>query len=63
MCALVLGLLMATPLPKKLVEAVGKKLPVPVSSVIRDIVLLAALVLCVLQVASNTYSAFIYFQF
>lgn len=63
LCALVLGLLMATPLPKRLVEAAGKKLPVPVAHVIRDLALLVALVLCVLQVASNTYSAFIYFQF
>ena len=62
-CALILGLFMATPLPKRLVEAVGKKMPVPVAAVVRDLALLAALLLCVLQVASNTYSAFIYFQF
>ena len=62
-CALVLGVLMATPWPRNLVEAVGKKLPVPVANVIRDVALLAAMVLCILQVASNTYSAFIYFQF
>ena len=61
--AMVLGILMATPLPKMLAEAAGKKMPVSVSCVIRDVALLAAMVLCVLQVASNTYSAFIYFQF
>lgn len=62
-CALVLGILMATPLPKRMMEAIGKKLPEPVANVIRDVALLAAMILCVLQVASNTYSAFIYFQF
>ena len=63
LCVLILGILMATPGPKKLVEAVGRKLPAPLVAVIRDLALLAALILCVLQVASNTYSAFIYFQF
>ncbi len=62
-CALILGIIMATPIPKQLVEAVGKKLPAPVAAIIRDVTLLAALMLCILQVASNTYSAFIYFQF
>ena len=62
-CALVLGILMATPLPKQIVTKIGSKLPEPVSNVIRDVALLAAMFLCVLQVASNTYSAFIYFQF
>lgn len=63
LCVLVLGVLMATPLPKQLVAAVGRKLPAPVAAVIRDVALVAALLLCILQVASNTYSAFIYFQF
>ena len=63
LCALVLGVLMATPLPKRLVAAAGRKLPAPVAATIRDVALLAALLLCILQVASNTYSAFIYFQF
>lgn len=62
-CALVLGILIATPLSKRMVEKLGKKLPEPVANVIRDVVLLVAMILCVLQVASNTYSAFIYFQF
>ena len=63
LCVMILGLCMATPWPKRLAEAAGKRIPVPVSAVIRDLALLGALVLCVLQVASNTYSAFIYFQF
>lgn len=63
LCVLILGIFMATPLPKHLTEAVGKKLPAPVCAIIRDVALLAAMVLCILQVASNTYSAFIYFQF
>lgn len=63
LCVLVLGILMATPLPKRLIETVSKKIPAPVGAVIRDVALLAALLLCILQVASNTYSAFIYFQF
>ena len=63
LCALILGIFMATPIPQKLITAAGKKLPAPVTAVIRDLTLLAALLLCVLQVASNTYSAFIYFQF
>ena len=62
-CALVLGILMSTPFPKNLVTAINRKLPEPVSCIIRDIALLAALLLCILQVASNSYSAFIYFQF
>ena len=63
LCALVLGLLMSTPFPKKLATAVAGKLPAPAVSIIRDVALLAVLLLCILQIASNTYSAFIYFQF
>ena len=62
-CALVVALVMATPLPKLLMEKVQAKLPVAVYDIGRNIVLLGAMLLCVLQVASNTYSAFIYFQF
>lgn len=62
-CVLVLGILMATPFPKQLMESAGKKLPATASSILRDLALLSALLLCILQVASNTYSAFIYFQF
>lgn len=61
--ALVVGLVMCTPAPKLLLERVQKKLPAPVYDIARIVVLLAGLLLCVLQVASNTYSAFIYFQF
>ena len=63
LCALILGILMSTPLPKLLVERISQKLPVPVSNILRDIFLLAALILCILQIAANSYSAFIYFQF
>ncbi len=62
-CALVVGLLMATPLPKMLMEKVQSKVPQAVYDIARNVVLLLELLLCVLQVASNTYSAFIYFQF
>lgn len=60
---LVIAVLVATPIPRNLLNAVSKKLPVPVSTVIRDVALLLIMGLCVLQVVSNTYSAFIYFQF
>ncbi len=63
LCALIIAIIMSTPIPKKLLCAVGEKLPAAVTVVCRDVVLLLALVLCILQVASNTYSAFIYFQF
>ena len=63
LCVLILAIFMATPLPKLLVEKLGKKLPMPLGCILRDIALLAAMILCILQVASNTYSAFIYFQF
>lgn len=62
-CALILGLVMATPLPKLLLEKLRSKLPPMVCDVVGNAGLLLALLLCVLQVASNTYSAFIYFQF
>ena len=61
--ALVLAVLLSTPLPNKLVCFVGEKLPESAASILRDLALLAALILCILQIASNTYSAFIYFQF
>lgn len=63
LAALIVGLLMATPLPKLLAEKVSKKLPVALSDILCNTGLLLALLLCVLQVASNTFSAFIYFQF
>ena len=60
---LIVGLVMATPLPKLLLEKASKKLPTAVCDIAANVVLLLALLLCVLQVASNTFSAFIYFQF
>lgn len=60
---LILAIILATPIPKKIVSAVAEKLPTPLVSICRDVVLLMVLLICVLQVASNTYSAFIYFQF
>ena len=63
LCALVLALVCATPLPKLLLSKVQKKLPEAAADIISNVFWLGALLLCVLQVASNTYSAFIYFQF
>ena len=63
LCVLIIGLVMATPLPKLVLTRVTQKLPAPVCDIVCNLTLLAAMLLCVLQVASNTYSAFIYFQF
>jgi len=60
---LVLGVLMSTPLLKKLGERITGKIHENIWIPVKYIGLLLALLLCVLQVASNTYSAFIYFQF
>lgn len=60
---LVIALVMATPLPKMALEKIKQKLPEPVCDIAANVVLLMTLLLCMLQVASNTYSAFIYFQF
>ena len=60
---MLLGILMATPLLKKLYDLLKSKIHENIFIPIKYIVLLMALMLCVLQVASNTYSAFIYFQF
>lgn len=60
---MLLGILMATPLLKKLYDLLKVKIHENIFLPIKYIVLLIALMLCVLQVASNTYSAFIYFQF
>ena len=62
-CVLLLGILMATPLPKCMLKKAKSRMPETAAAIIRDVSLLAVLALCVLQVASNTYSAFIYFQF
>ena len=60
---LVLAILMCTPIFKKVYEFLKSKVHENVLIPIKYIVLLTAFMLCVLQVASNTYSAFIYFQF
>lgn len=60
---LVLALLMSTPLLKKLYEYIKTHICESVVLPMKYILLLLMLFLCVLQVASNTYSSFIYFQF
>lgn len=60
---LILGLVMATPLPEITVKAIAKRIPEPVFDLVTNSTLLLMLMLCMLQVASNSYSAFIYFQF
>ena len=60
---LILAILMCTPIFKKIYDFLKSKVHENVIIPIKYIVLLLALLLCVLQVASNTYSAFIYFQF
>ena len=60
---MVLGIIMCTPLLKKIYDFLNGKIHENILTPLRYIVLLLALLLCVLQVASNTYSAFIYFQF
>lgn len=58
-----LAFMMCTPICKKFCNKVKEKLHENIWIPIKYVVLLSALILCVLQVASNTYSAFIYFQF
>lgn len=60
---LILGLIMCTPLLKKLYGLLKRKVNEKILTPVKYILLLALLLLCVLQVASNSYSAFIYFQF
>ena len=60
---LLIALLMATPLPEKLYHAAKKYVPDTIFEILQNVVLLAVLLLCILQVASSTYSEFIYFQF
>ncbi len=60
---LLLAVIMSTPLMKNVHDFLQKKMHQDVWNIIKNIVLLGALFLCILQVASNTYSAFIYFQF
>ncbi len=61
--ALVLAVLMSTPLPKMLIQKIHGAMNDTVYSVLKNAVLLAMLFLCVLQVASGSYSSFIYFRF
>jgi len=63
LCVLIVAIVMATPLPKLVLEKAKQKLPEAVCDIAANTLLMLALILCVLQVASNTYSAFIYFQF
>ena len=58
-----LALLMATPVPEKLYHIAKKHVPDTAFEIIQNLVLLFLLMLCILQVATNTYSEFIYFQF
>ena len=60
---MILGCIMCTPLLNKLYEWIKSKVNENILIPIKYLILLVALFLCVLQVASNTYSAFIYFQF
>lgn len=62
---LILGfaLVFATPAASRIGIAVKKRLHENGWMIIKYVTLLALLFLCVLRVASNTYSAFIYFQF
>ena len=58
-----LALVMATPLPETLYRTAKKYVPETVFDMLQNAVLLLLLALCMLQVASNSYSEFIYFQF
>ena len=63
LCALIWAVVAATPLPKLALAKLTSRLPEAVCHITGHIFWLGALLLCILQVASNTYSAFIYFQF
>ena len=63
LCALVAAVVASTPILKRIGTKLQAKLPAPVYDIGTNVLLLGVLLLCVLQVASNTYSAFIYFQF
>ena len=60
---MILGILMCTPVLKKGYYYVKSQVRENIFIPVKYSVLLLALWLCILQVASNTYSAFIYFQF
>ena len=61
--ALIVGLIMATPLPEISLRFIAKKIPEWIYDIVTNGLLILALLLCILQVAANSYSAFIYFQF
>ncbi len=60
---LVLAIIMSTRLLKNIYEFVKRRVCEQVLVPLKYIILLGAFMLCVLQIASNSYSAFIYFQF
>ena len=60
---LMLAIVFATPIASKFCIVIKNRLNESVWMIIKYVTLLALLFLCVLRVASNTYSAFIYFQF
>ena len=59
----IIGCLMCTPLFRKLYGYLKKNVRENLLIPLKYMILLLMLLLCILQVASNTYSAFIYFQF
>ena len=61
--ALVLAALMSTPLLRNIHDYLERKIHPTFFAAVKNAVLLVMLLLCVLQIASGTYSAFIYFQF
>ncbi len=58
-----IAFLMSTPLIEKIYEVIKVRVNLVLVAIGRDLLLIGMLVLSILQVASNTYSAFIYFQF
>lgn len=61
--SLILAVFMSTPLPKMLCQRIHVAMNDTVYSILKNAALLAMLFLCVLQVASGSYSSFIYFRF
>ena len=60
---MILALVMSTPVLKNMSLFVEKKIREAIYIPMKYLILLGILLLCIMQVASNTYSAFIYFQF
>lgn len=61
--AFVLAIFMSTPMPKMVCEKVKSHMNETVCGICQNVIYLALLFLCILQVASGSYSSFIYFQF